>query len=50
MLGRMRVWPLDLYEAFGTDGLITAPGLVEVGRIIEEADGTFGSILVQVCF
>jgi hypothetical protein len=47
MLRRVRIRTLDLYEALGTDRLITAASFVEVWRIVHEADGTLCSIFVQ---
>jgi hypothetical protein len=44
---RMRIRSLNLYEAFRADWLITAPCLVEIRRVVKEANGTLGSILVK---
>jgi hypothetical protein len=43
----MGFWPLDLNKTFGANGLIATARLVQVGWVEHEADGTFGSILVQ---
>lgn len=50
MLRWVRVRALDLDEAFGADGLITATSPVQIGWIVQEADGAFAGILVQVNF
>lgn len=44
-----RVWirTLDLYKAFGADGLTAAASLVEVWRVEEETNGAFLRVLVQ---
>jgi hypothetical protein len=47
---RMRVWPFDLHETLRADGLVAAARAVEVGRVVEEADGTFGGVFVEVDF
>jgi hypothetical protein len=47
MFRQMRIGTLDLYETFAADGLIAATRLVEVGRVREEANGTFGRVLVE---
>lgn len=47
MFWRMRIRSLDLYEAFRADRLITTSSLIQVWRVVEEADGTLGSILVK---
>jgi len=46
----MRIRSLDLHEAFGADRLVTTSRLVQVRRIIEEADWTLRSIFVDVRF
>ena len=46
VLWRVRIWTLDLNEAFGTDRLIAASGSVQVWGIIQEADGAFAGIFV----
>lgn len=46
--GIVRVGSLDLHKAFAADGLVTATGVIEVRRIVEETNGTFGCILVEV--
>jgi hypothetical protein len=43
----MGVWPLDLNKTLGADGLIATARLVKIGWVEHEADGTFGSVLVQ---
>lgn len=48
MLRRVWIRALDLNETFGTDGLIAASSSVQVRGIVEEADGAFARILVQV--
>jgi hypothetical protein len=47
MLRRVRIRTLDLYEALGADRLVTAASLVEVWRVVHEADRTLCSVLVQ---
>lgn len=44
----MWIRAFDLDEAFRTDRLLTTPGSVQVRRIIQEADGAFRSVLVQI--
>ena len=48
MLWRVRIRPLDLDKALGTYWLIAASSLVEIRRVVEEADRTLGSILVEI--
>jgi hypothetical protein len=50
MLRRMRVWSFDLHETFRANCLITASRRVEIRRIIQEADGAFAGVFVQVHF
>ena len=50
MLWGVRVRALDLHEAFGANGLITASGVVQVWRIVEETDRTFACVFVQIDF
>ena len=50
MFGDMRIWPFDLDKAFGTDCLIATSSFVQIWRVIEEADWTFRSVFVKVCF
>jgi hypothetical protein len=47
MFWRVRVGPLNLHKALGANRLITAPGCVEIGRVVKKADWTFARILVQ---
>ena len=49
-LGIMGVGPLDLYETLAADGLVAAASVVEIGWVVEKADGTLGGILVEVHF
>lgn len=46
------VWvrSLDLYKTLTADGLVAASGVVEVGRIVEEADWALAAIFVQKHF
>ena len=50
VLGRMGIWPLDLNEALRADGLVAATCLIEIGRIVEEANRAFGRVFVQKGF
>ena len=50
VLRRVWIWPLDLYKTFGAYRLITASCLVEMRRVVQEADGAFCCIFVEVCF
>lgn len=47
VLRRVRIRSFNLHEAFRTDGLIAASRSVQVGWIVQEANGTLGRILVQ---
>lgn len=47
VLREVRLGALDLHEAFAADGLVAAPGVVEEGRVVEEADGALGGVLVE---
>jgi hypothetical protein len=38
---------LDLHKTFRADWLIAAAGRIEVGGIVQKADGTFGRIFIQ---
>src|SRR4051812_36194233 len=59
-LGSRRAWgrqlrevgfrSLDLDETFRAYGLVAASGAVEVGRIVEEANGAFTCVLVEYSF
>lgn len=46
VLRRMRVRPLNLYEALRADGLVAAPSFVEVWWIVYKADRALRSIFV----
>jgi hypothetical protein len=46
MLRGVRIWSLNLHKALRTDGLIAASSLVKIRRVIQEADRTFGCVLV----
>jgi hypothetical protein len=46
-LWKMRVWPLDLNEAFAAYRLVATPCMVQIWRVGQKTDGTFGCILVQ---
>lgn len=46
MLRGMGIWSFDLHKALGANGLVATPGLVQVWRIIQEADGAFCRILI----
>lgn len=46
----MRIRSLNLDEAFAANGLVTAAGVVQVWRVRQEADRTFGSVLVEENF
>jgi hypothetical protein len=48
VLWRMRIWALDLNKALGADGLVTASSSVQIRRVEQEADRTFGPILVKI--
>ena len=50
MFRRVWVGALDLYETLRADRLLTASCSVEVGRIVEEANGTFRCVFVKVDF
>jgi hypothetical protein len=43
------VWvrPLDLHETFAADGLVAASSVVEVGRVVQEANWALATFLVQ---
>jgi hypothetical protein len=47
VLRRMRIWAFDLYETFGTDGLVAASRLVQIIWVVKKADGTLLRVLVQ---
>ena len=47
MLRWMRIRPFDLDKAFRADRLVAPPRLIQIRRIEEKANGTFGGILVQ---
>lgn len=49
-LWEMRIRPLNLDEAFAANGLVAAAGVVQVWRVRQEADRTFGSVLVEENF
>ena len=49
-LGEVRIRALDLYKTLTTDRLGAASGLIEVRRISEKADWTFGCVLVEENF
>ena len=49
-LGVVGVWTLDLHKALAANGLIAAAGMVEVRRVVEKTNGTFGGVLVEVHF
>jgi hypothetical protein len=48
VLGKMRVGPLDLDEAFAADWLITTPCMVEIRGICQETNGAFSGIFVKI--
>lgn len=50
MFRDMWIWPFNLDEAFRTDCLIATSCFVKIWRIVEEADWTFRSVLVKICF
>lgn len=50
MLGVMRIRSLDLHKALRANGLVTAPCLIEIRRIVHEADRTLRGIFVQIDF
>lgn len=43
----MRVGSFDLHKAFTADRLVATPSVIEIGRIIKEANGAFASLLVN---
>ena len=45
--GEVRVGTLDLYEALAADSLVATSSVVEVWRVVEEADGAFAALFVQ---
>ncbi len=47
VLWRVGIRSLDLHKTFGADGLVAAAGCVQVRRIVQKADWTFGGVLVQ---
>lgn len=50
MLRCVRIWSLDLNKTLGADGLIATSCSVEVRRVVEEANGTFRCVLVEIDF
>lgn len=48
MFRRMRIRSLDLYEALRAYGLIATSCLIEIWRIIEEANWAFQNVFVQI--
>lgn len=48
MFRRMRIRAFDLDKAFRADGLIAASCMVQIWRVVKEADGTFSRILVEI--
>lgn len=44
---KMRIRPLDLDKAFATNLLITTSCAVQVRRVVQETDGTFGTFFVK---
>jgi hypothetical protein len=46
-LGEVRIRALDLHKALAANRLVAAPGVIQVWRISQEADGAFRCILVQ---
>jgi hypothetical protein len=48
VLWRMRIRALDLNEALGADGLVTASSFVEIRGIVQKADWAFGRILIEI--
>ena len=49
MLRWVRIGTFDLDETLGADGLVTTASLVQIGRIVNEANGALGRILIQEC-
>jgi hypothetical protein len=48
VLWGMRIRALDLNKALGADGLVTASSSVQIRRVEQEADRTFGPFLVKI--
>lgn len=44
---KMGVGSLNLHKTFTTDRLIAASSMIQVGRVIEEANGAFAALLVD---
>jgi hypothetical protein len=48
--GKVWVGALDLDKTLAADGLVAASGVVEVWRVVEEADGAFSALFVKEHF
>lgn len=49
MLWRMRLRALNLNKAFRANRLIAASRPIQVRRVVQETDGTFPCIFVEIC-
>lgn len=47
-----KVWvgPLYLYKAFAANSLVAASSVIEIRRVVEEADGAFAALFVEEHF
>lgn len=48
MLWRMWIRTLDLHKTLGADPLVAASSLITISGVIDEANGAFVCVLVQI--